>query len=440
MSLTANLDRHQSRAMRLVRPGNTVVLLFGRGSGKSFLDRLIIHTQALQNPGSDIGLLMPTLKQARQVFWPHLLDDFYGPLRAHLKGEPNKTLLEATYANGSRLTTWGAENADGIRGQRFRMIVQDEADEIDPSVETAVVEPTFSRSGRNAIWVKSGTPKRGRYGILFRDYQLATVTKLDGYHVVKVRSSESPQVDQQWLAKVKAKTDKTIFAREYDVDFDAAEGLVYIFLADVHIRIPHSGVRFDQFIVGVDHGWNDPGVFLLIGISGRGDDAFAWVLDEFYRSETPIHVWASKAREWSQKYGADLGLPQPTFFCDRSQPLLINNLVNSGIDARGVQQENIKIESGVARVADMLAVRENPVIAHRAGLDGTEAPRLFIHPRCVNTIREFGVYRRKRDPNDHERYLEQIEDKSNHAMDSLRYALTERFGLPTIGKHIASGR
>jgi hypothetical protein len=176
------------------------------------------------------------------------------------------TNLEVTFRNGSRLTTWGAENANAIRGQRFTHVIQDETDEIHPDVETAVIEPTFSYVGLNFVWVKTGTPSRGRHGILYRDYQRGQ-QGTPGYVSMLVRSADSPQVKSDWLARIKQTTPPSIFAREYDCNFDAAEGVVY---GDVftraNIQEPPAGTVWSDVIIGIDHGWEHPGVFLLIGV------------------------------------------------------------------------------------------------------------------------------------------------------------------------------
>ena len=55
---------------------------------------------------------------------------------------------------------------------------------------------------------------------------------------------------------------------------------------------------------------------------------------------------------------------------------------------------------------------------------------VVIHPRCVNTIREFSSYAYKTDPRTGE-ILPVIEDKNNHLIDALRYACE---GLHRRGK------
>lgn len=59
--------------------------------------------------------------------------------------------------------------------------------------------------------------------------------------------------------------------------------------------------------------------------------------------------------------------------------------------------------------------------------DGVEFLRAFdivVHPRCVNVIDELKKYSYKRDPHTEE-ILPVLEDKKNHTIDALRYALEE---------------
>lgn len=411
MTLTADLDPLQSAVMRALVPGSVVVAAMGRGTGKTFLDRLAIHSQALSRPGLSIGLLMPSLKQARMVFWPALRDDCAGSLKGFAK--PNLSELTIEYSNGSRLSTWGLENAHSIRGQRFGFVVSDETDDIDPATETAVVQPTFSRSGRNAMWLKSGTPRRGRHGILYRDFELGRKRfEVAGlrYRSFRFRSDESPQVDQVWLAAMRQVTNPAVFAREYDCNFDSGEGLIYPFEEEFHVRTPPPYHAFRKFIVGVDHGQSDPGVMLLLGIQGHGNDAVVWVLKEWYETHVANSEWDRRAREWSFA---------EAFHCDPSRPDRIDDMRrNAGVNS--IKADN-NILGGIARVSDLMFKRE-------VGLDGNPWARMFFSPEVPNTIREVNNYRRKRDPHNADQFLESPIGKDDHALDALRYACVGEFG------------
>jgi hypothetical protein len=437
MALQFDLDRFQARAFRMCQPGTIATFPWGRGSGKTFVGGAIIHSRALSAPGRHIGLLMPSLKQARQVFWPKLFADFEGPLRSRIRGKANKTSLEVTYENGSRLTTWGAENAGGIRGQRFTDLIEDETDDIDPEVEQAVVRPTFSRSGVNALWVKFGTPRRGRAGSLWFSYQKA-LNGAAGYAGFSLTSRQSPQVDQRWLDGVQADTPPDIYAREYEVNFDAAGGRVWgdVFREKFHVRAASRDSQWNEIFVCADHGWEEPGCFLLVGVKGSGRDASGHVLDEIYERHRTEDWWRERLREWLSWY------PRMKMFGDPSQPARLEAYRRDG--AR-VQEVDNSIFDGIDAVSDKFLIR------HRRDdegnvIEGSEYARLYVAPHCVNLLTELGCtpgvvdgrkaldgvgpYMRKSDPEVELRYLEEVVDKNNHASDALRYGIFNYFGGP----------
>jgi phage terminase large subunit len=49
---------------------------------------------------------------------------------------------------------------------------------------------------------------------------------------------------------------------------------------------------------------------------------------------------------------------------------------------------------------------------------------IIVHPRCVNVAEELATYSYKRDDKTEE-VLPVLEDKNNHTIDALRYALEE---------------
>jgi hypothetical protein len=83
-------------------------------------------------------------------------------------------------------------------------------------------------------------------------------------------------------------------------------------------------------------------------------------------------------------------------------------------------------EDGVAAVADRMAPRPDP--NDKEGK--RKFARLYVAPKCKELIGEIGKYRRRRDPKNPDRILDEIEDGNDHCNDSLRYALFSRFGGP----------
>lgn len=427
MSLRVELDSVQTRARRLLAPGIVCAFPWGRGSGKTFYARSSVHEFTLGTPGSHVGIIYPTLKRARQVIWAQLRPDYTNELR-HVVASRDMTNLEVLFKNGSRLTTWGAENASAIRGQRFTHILEDEADEIHPDTEHAIIEPTLSKVGLSFIWAKFGTPARGRHGILFRDYHRGQ-TGVAGYRSLRVRSADSPQVDQDWLARVKQTTPSSIYSREYECDFDSAEGLVYggVFGA-ANVLEPPPDIQWSDIIIGCDHGWEHPGVFLLIGILGSGRDATAWVIAEVFAKQKTEGWWKAKLSEWIRDY------PSARLYGDPSMPARLE-VYRRECRAK-VQEVDNSVEDGIEFVAHRMMPAPLP------GRPEEMRPRLLVHPRCVNLLTELGYgasgladiaegsYRRKRDPQNSERFLDDVEKRNDDGCDALRYPIFNYFGGP----------
>jgi hypothetical protein len=164
----------------------------------------------------------------------------------------------------------------------------------------------------------------------------------------------------------------------------------------------------------------DPGVILLCGLQGRGDDSILWVLDEVYASNKPNHEWDQIARE--RFAGLD-------GYFDPSRPDRIIDYRRAGIKCKDVDNS---IEAGVARVADLLVIHTSDPDPKNPEVSVVRWTRLKVARRCTNTIWEFTNYRRKKDPRNPDHYLEDIADKNNHAMDSLRYGAMGRFGPVTF--------
>lgn len=364
---------------------------------------------------------MPSLKQFRQVHQQAILNELSGRWAA-LGGVLNRSTMSITFPGGSTITPFPAAEyaSQKARGMRADLVIGDEFDDIDIGVYDAVAKPWLSEPWSLGLVVGAGTPRRGRHGLLWRNYERGRHDKAGRYFSSHATHADVPEfVSAEAVAEEKANLPPETFAREWEANFDAGEGLVYSFQPDFHIRRPPPLNAFNSFICGVDWGWTDPAVILLIGIQGHGNDAVAWVLDELYETQLPDHVFEAKAKSW--------GFSQQ-FFCDPSQPARIRSL--QGV-VTAIKAEN-DVKGGIARVASMLARRQREA--------GPDFARLYVSANCKNTIRELGLYRRKRDPQNADGFLEAPEDKNNHAMDALRYALVGRFGMGLAPRHVTSGR
>lgn len=391
--------------------------------------------------------LMPTFKACKDIHAQSTDADLSDPKKWRwLDAKIDHTSWQIRFPGGSTIQWFGAREADSARGIRCDVVTVDECDDIDPSVVDSVVQPWFSEPWSLATILYGGTPRRGRYGLLYREHT-------DGLDGDKVRAGmpltgtdaeeragllrskftyhatyrDAPEtVDARRVRQVRlnleSKGKLAIFRREWECDFDSAEGLVYpMFEPAVHVREPPYGTVFSEVIIGRDYGFEDPGVILVGGVVGHGADAVVYIIDEIYERQRIPSWWRAQAGKVVRRW------PQARWYCDTSSPGLIGEDRAAGAKIAEDFSKPGSIEDSVLAVADRMAVRYLE--------DGTRYAKLYISPKCVNTIDELGKYRRKRDPRNADRFLDDIEDKNNHSCDSMRYMLVGRFGSVSRGRH-----
>jgi Terminase RNAseH like domain len=428
-------NRPQSRAYQAIAPRQTVTIPWGRGVGKSWFIEQVAFLLTAQwrtrlrekAPSPFRGIrtivLMPTLKQFKDVHglaYERNVDEDW----AFLRGKLDRTTWQVRFPEGSWIQPFPAElyNSRRARGMRCDVVLTDETDDIDRDVFESVARPWFSEPWSLKMRVCGGTPTRGRHGLLWHLHQLGLSKEAtaERYHSFHATYRDAPEtVDAEEVEDARANSPAATFSREWECNFDAGEGLVYPFDEAFHVRKAPVLQTFHSFVVGMDHGWVDAGVMLLIGIQGHGRDATAWVLDEWYETECPNQTWNERALKWQFA----------KFFADPSRPDRISELRGLGINC-GETDNNI--QGGIARVADMLFRRK-----HESG-EAFDYARLYVDPQCTNTIREFGLYRRKKHPDG--TFDDEPQDKDNHAMDALRYAIVGRFGRGDNRRTVVSGR
>lgn len=431
-TIDVRLNGPQSRAFELLKPGVTVATPWGRGVGKSMFQRIAWYVQVAQHDGRPrpdhiiqkgirIVLLAPTFKQAVDVHGSWLDAELNGKWK-FLNGKLNRTKWRVDFPGGSWIQFFGSENADTVRGVRCDFVTVDECDDVDPDVYDAICQPWLSEPWSFKMRLAGGTPRRGRHGLLYKLYDLAK-NETPGFHSVHATYKDAPEnVSQSFVEEVKRTTPEEIFKREWECDFDSAEGLVYSnFIEGFHVRKHDPATRWTEILIGVDHGWEDPGVILVIGVQGSGADATCHVIHEVYESRKDTSWWQQVAREYAIKY------PGARWYLDPSRPDRIEDFRKVGIRP---QDTDNSIEAGVAAVQDRLTIR--PIYRLKT------YARLYVDPGCRHTIREFGLYRRKRNPRNKSEILESIEDKHNHTMDALRYAIFSRFGSPQIVRNLSN--
>jgi hypothetical protein len=440
--------KHSGAEMVLAGRRKTIALPWGRGVGKSYFLRLIAYVLIAiydgkklcpESPRTGVRIvwLMDTLKHFKDVHAKLLVEELEGPW-AFLGGKIDRTTWEVKFPGGSWMQPFPAleHTAQAARGIRCDLALTDEGDDVPLSTYYSVARPWFTEPWSGKMRVLGGTPRKGRYGLLYRLHELGEDPEQPRHETFHATWVDAPEiVDPEEVEEARAETPAPIFAREWECKFDNPEGLVYSnWVEEFHVKeLRASPTNYQLVVCGADWGWTNPGCFLMGVVTGRQNDEGEdtrklWIIDEVYETEKVIDWWAARATEWREReHVTSTGhairyAERAKWFADPSRPGNIRS-VRDKAHVNMVGGQNAIIP-GVDQVANLL----NIYGSKDEGGD-TRYARLFVSRRCPNLIREMSAYRRKRDPADRDNYLDEFEDKDNHAADALRYMVVGVFGL-----------
>ena len=149
---------------------------------------------------------------------------------------------------------------------------------------------------------------------------------------------------------------------------------------------------YDDIAIGQDFGFNHANAILLLGI--KDDNIF--VLDEIYEHEkdTSEIIQMANAHDIPTK---------KQMWCDSAEPDRIKEWTKAGFRARGVDK------GGSAGSV-------------KAQIDWLKQRSIFVHPHCVNTIKELQQWKWKKDERTGE-YFDEPVPIMDDAMAALRYGV-----------------
>ena len=130
-----------------------MVLVVHRRAGKTTAAINFLQRSALSKKNTRYAYIAPTYKMAKGVAW-----DILKKYSIFIPGiEQKESELSVVYPNGSKITLYGAENPDRLRGIGLGGVVFDEYGLQPSNIFTEVIRPTLLENEGYAIWI--GTPK-----------------------------------------------------------------------------------------------------------------------------------------------------------------------------------------------------------------------------------------------------------------------------------------
>lgn len=145
------------------------VIVVHRRGGKTTACINHLVRDAMMIEKSKYAYIAPTYKLAKNVAW-----DILKEVTRQIDGTDfNEAELRVNFKNGSRITLYGADNPDALRGMALWGVVFDEYSQQPSNIFTEIIRPALADHQGYAIWI--GTPK-GR-NEFYRLYQRALTDK-----------------------------------------------------------------------------------------------------------------------------------------------------------------------------------------------------------------------------------------------------------------------
>jgi len=149
----------------------------------------------------------------------------------------------------------------------------------------------------------------------------------------------------------------------------------------------HSMDFYDDIIAGIDFGFNNPSVYLLIGLK----DKEVYIIDEIYRIHLTMPEFIDLIKEKNKQWNVN-----PTIYSE-TDPQRITELTQAGFIVIPAKKDVVN------------------------GINFLKTLKIHIHSRCVNTIKEIQGYKYKEDRQGN--ILEEPVKFNDHSMDAMRYAV-----------------
>lgn len=370
-----------------------VAFVAGIGSGKSIAGALRAlraaygRVGAADIPTPNIGFVTAPTYKMLQDATVRTFRDFAGDYIARF----NKSDMIATMRNGSEVLFRSTHEPENLRGPSISWWWGDEA-ALSSAESRKIMIGRIRQFGRAGYDWQTTTP-RGRNHIWQRYVQDVR----PGFRLIRAATRENVFQDAEIVADWEEEYVGDFARQELLGEFVAFEGLIYPeFDRTRHVTTAQLGER-RRAVAGVDWGYANPGVILVLAIDGDGG---MHLVDEHYQRQRRIDDWVTVAAQTRAIWEIS------AFFCDPSSPDNIRAFRQAGLPA---QEADNTVLTGLEKVKARLAGR---------GADGR--PRLVIGSDAANTIAEFEMYQWA--TNRHGVRDEPVK-ANDHAMDALRYAV-----------------
>ena len=343
----------------------------------------------------------PTYSQAKRVAFDYLLK-FTEPLTP----TANISELRVDFY-GRRISLYGADNPDSLRGIYLDGVVLDEVGDMNPKVWNEVLRPALTDRLGWALFI--GTPKGANHFKDLRD----RAEKEEGWALLEFKASQTGIISAEELEAAKKEMGDDKFATEFECSFNAAvEGAYYG--AILNTLAPE---RFTEF--ATDNLCKTYTAWDL----GVGDSTAIWVCQVAGQERRLI--------DFVENHGQ--GLDWYVNWIKQNDYTKAEHILPHDVEVR-------ELGTGKSRKEVLQDLGLNITVCPRMSIDdGIQAvrrllPNCYFHPRTKQGTDALRNYRREYDEKRNVYYDKPLHDWSSHAADAFRYLAVGLNTTSTWGK------
>lgn len=203
---------------------------------------------ATANLGGSVAWVVPTYKNGRSLW--RFAESATAEARSAGIVRSSKTDRIIEFPNGGLFGIYSADNEDALRGEKFHLVVLDEAARISETAWAEAIQPTLADFDGDAILIS--TPKGRNW--FWNEFQRGLSD--NGLHQAswKAPSRDNPNPRIKRAAELaKSRVSELTYLQEWEAEFVSAEGLVFRRIQEAATLIPIDGpIDGRQYVAAVD--------------------------------------------------------------------------------------------------------------------------------------------------------------------------------------------
>ena len=272
------------------------VHIAARRTGKSYAAAILAFGKLLE-PGQQVMVVAPNFSLS-SIIWDYVTD-----LIKQLEIEVdrfNQKDKVVRLINGSVFRLLSANNRDSLVGRAANLLIVDEA-AIIPNEEyfTRDLRPALSTfKDSRCLWIS--TP-RGKGNYLYNYYLRGSDQEYSDWGSALFTWRSNPLLSENDVKEARRAVSKALFAQEYECEWTTTEAQIYEALDEGKHVGEYVGERFSEVIAGLDVGYRDDNVFVVIGFDGKS----YYIIDEYVSKESTTSELAARIQEKMDEWSID---------------------------------------------------------------------------------------------------------------------------------------